>query len=58
MLVTKFRKVVSTRITDKEFWGLFFKSHYFYKNRVHTSSLDIFANCEKKRWYGNRFYCK
>jgi len=44
----KFRKVVPARMTDKEFWELFFESHYFYKDRVHTSSQDIFADCDKK----------
>jgi len=52
----KYLEKVPDKLSEKEFWTMFFQSHYFHRDRVNQggSSKDIFADCVKKddqgRW--------
>lgn len=48
---TKYLQKVPDTLSEKEFWTMFFQSHYFHRERVNTqgnNSKDIFADCVKK----------
>ncbi|KAG8257681.1 General transcription factor IIH subunit 1 [Homalodisca vitripennis] len=38
---------VPTKLTEGEFWTKFFQSHYFHRDRITTSSKDLFTECAK-----------
>ncbi|KAH8026157.1 hypothetical protein HPB51_016468 [Rhipicephalus microplus] len=38
---------VPERMTESEFWTRFFQSHYFHRDRLHTSTRDLFSDCAR-----------
>lgn len=38
---------VPDKLTEAEFWTRFFQSHYFHRDRINTSTKDIFSECVK-----------
>lgn len=44
----KYLDKVPDKMSEKEFWTMFFQSHYFHRERVNQSSKDIFSDCAKK----------
>lgn len=42
----KYSEAVPSKISESEFWGKFFQSHYFHKDRV-APVKDIFTECGK-----------
>nr|CAB3251307.1 general transcription factor IIH subunit 1-like [Phallusia mammillata] len=46
----KYMDKVPDKLSEKEFWEMFFQSHYFHRDRLNqgNSSKDIFSDCIKK----------
>ncbi|XP_053615975.1 general transcription factor IIH subunit 1 [Plodia interpunctella] len=38
---------VPSKMTEAEFWTKFFQSHYFHRDRMASSSKDVFAECAR-----------
>uniref|UniRef100_A0A3Q2ZNG7 General transcription factor IIH subunit 1 n=1 Tax=Hippocampus comes TaxID=109280 RepID=A0A3Q2ZNG7_HIPCM len=43
----KYCESVPHDLTEKEFWTRFFQSQYFHRDRINTSTQDIFTECAK-----------
>lgn len=43
----KYQETVPEKMEESEFWGKFFQSHYFHKDRPTTGFKDIFTECGK-----------
>ncbi|XP_077372788.1 general transcription factor IIH subunit 1 [Festucalex cinctus] len=43
----KYFESVPHDLTEKEFWTRFFQSQYFHRDRINTSTQDIFTECAK-----------
>ena len=46
----KYLDKVPDKMSEKEFWTMFFQSHYFHRDRINqgSSSKDIFSDCVQK----------
>uniref|UniRef100_H2Z5J2 BSD domain-containing protein n=1 Tax=Ciona savignyi TaxID=51511 RepID=H2Z5J2_CIOSA len=45
----KYLENVPDKLTEKDFWTMFFQSHYYHRDRsAQSSSKDLFADCMKK----------
>lgn len=44
----KYHDKVPDKMSEKEFWTMFFQSHYFHRERVNLNSKDLFSDCVKK----------
>ncbi|XP_067013275.1 general transcription factor IIH subunit 1 [Anabrus simplex] len=43
----KHLEYVPNKLSEAQFWTKFFQSHYFHRDRIHSESRDLFADCAK-----------
>lgn len=44
----KHSECVPNKMSENQFWTKFFQSHYFHRDRIHsTSTKDLFTDCAK-----------